>query len=162
MPGVAGRSGGHNIKRSDQKLGRPHHAQDDPRSIVDKPTASGPAEQPALVFPGGDKPLTMVRELWDSMRTSGFHEYYTDADWRGAIVLLYQLQQILKEQISLAERGKGAISPMKTAELRSIMGDLMVLESARRRLRIEVQRSQDSAPPEGNVSHLELARTLAS
>lgn len=161
MPGVPGRSGGHNIKRSDQKLGRPHHAQDDPRSTVDKPTASGPAEQPALVFPGGDKPLTMVRNLWDSMRTSGFHEYYTDADWRAAIVLLYQIQQILKEQIDLADRGKGAISPMKTAEIRSIMGDLMVLESARRRLRIEVQRHGDAEPPVVPVAHIELARDIA-
>lgn len=161
MPGVPGRSGGHNIKREDQRLGRPMYGQDDPRSTVDKPSADGRAEQPALVFPGGDKPLTMVRNLWDAMTTSGFHEYYTDADWRAAIVLLYQMQQILKEQIDLADRGKGAISPMKTAEIRSIMQELMVVESARRRLRIEVQRSKDTVPPDENVSHLELARTLA-
>ena len=156
MPGVPGRSGGHNRKRSEQRLGNANYAQDDPRLHVDKPRASTTAERPALVFPGGEKPLTMVRNLWDAMLTSGFHEFYTDADWRAAMILLYSLQQMLNEMID-----KGSLSAMKMAEMRSIFTDLMVTESARRRLRMEVQRHEDAEPPIAPVAHIELARDIA-
>lgn len=156
MPGVPGRSGGHNRKRSEQKLGNPHHAADDPRSRVDRPQAKSAATQPRLVFPGGEKPLTLVRNLWDSMATSGFDEYYTDADWQAALVLLFNLQQMLNEMIA-----KGSLSAMKMGELRAIFSDLMITESARRRLHLEVQRADDSERPVASVSHLDLARGIA-
>lgn len=156
MTGVPGRSGGHNRKRSDQKLGNAKHAADHSVNRVDKPQATGVAAQPALVFPGGEKPLTMVRNLWDSMARSGFHEYYTDADWRAAMILLYNLNQILNEMLD-----KGKTTAMKMQEIRAIFTDLMVTESARRRLHLEVQRADDSEPPMASVSHLDLARDIA-
>ncbi|HJQ44992.1 MAG TPA: hypothetical protein VJ870_01540 [Amycolatopsis sp.] len=159
MVGVPGRSGGQNRKRPEQRLGNAKYAKTDPRhhENVDRPQATGRAEQPELgTWPDGTVPSPYVRDLWESMTTSGFHEYYTDADWRAAVILLFTVDLLLRE---MTVTGK-PLPAMKSAELRGILGDLLVTESARRRLRIDVQRAPD-AQPLAEVSHLELARTLA-
>lgn len=162
MPGVPGRSGGQNRKRSEQRLGHANYAADDPRhhENVDKPRAIGKAVQPDLeaVFEEvGRPPLRMVRELWASMTTSGFDEYFTDADWRAAAILMVNLDELCRGVMDGTQA-----TALKLAEIRSIMGDLLVLESARRRLRIEVQRADpDAERPIAPVAHLDLARELA-
>lgn len=97
-----------------------------------------------------------MRDLWAAMTTSGFDEYYTHADWRTAVILLFTVELLLREMV---ETGK-PLSGMESAELRGILGDLLVMESARRRLRIDAQRAPDAQPP-AEVSPLELARPLA-
>lgn len=165
MPGVAGRSGGANRKRSDEKLGHPKHAEGDirnPDAGVDKPRAQKEAVQPALVFPSernkpAVKPEQMITDLWEAMAVSGFQEYYTQADWQAALILMYSLDQMVKEMI-----GNGSLSAMKLAEIRSIMSDLLVVESSRRRLRLEVQRAEAAGlPTEQKPSHVALLKSLA-
>lgn len=162
MPGVPGRSGGHNRKRSDQKLGHAKTARTDPQhpDNADRPRAIGKATQPELVKCWPEEapvPLGPVQNLWNAMATSGFDEYFTDADWQGAAIQLLNLHYIVVEMME-----KGSLSALKSAEMRSIMADLLVLESARRRLRIEVQRADpDAERPVASVSHLDLARGLA-
>jgi hypothetical protein len=164
MPGVAGRSGGANRKRSDEKLGHPKYAEGDSRNPgenVDKPKAQRAATQPKLVFPSQRgqvvKPEQMTLDLWESMAVSGFNEYYTQADWHAAVILMYNLDQMIKEMI-----GKGSLSAMKMSELRAVMSDLLVLESSRRRLRLEVQRAEAKGDaPETKPSHMALLKSLA-
>lgn len=159
MPGVAGRSGGANRKRSDEKLGHPHHVAGDPRNAetgVDKPVAQKEAIQPALVFPDGTRPEQMTTDLWESLAVSGFHEHYTQADWQAALILMYSLDQMIKTMI-----GKGELPAMKMIEMRAIMSDLLVVESSRRRLRLEVQRAKAEETGEAEPTHLELLSELA-
>lgn len=164
MPGVPGRSGGHNIKRSEMRLGKPSHAQGsvDHPDNVDKPMAE-PVVQPELVFPSyvDEKsgrlvpwePSAPVRALWESMAVSGFHEYFTAADWQAALVAMMKLDTMVVEMC----RGR-SLPANQSAEMRSIFQDFMVLESARRRLKIEVQRHKDTAPPLAAVAPLDRAR----
>lgn len=164
MPGVPGRSGGHNRKREDQRLGNANFAKNDPdhHSNVDKPTAE-PVVQPELVFPpyvdekSGRlvpwEPSAPVRALWESMAVSGFHEYFTAADWQAALVAMMKLDTMVVEMC----RGR-SLPANQSAEMRSIFQDLMVLESARRRLKIEVQRHKDTAPPLAAVAPLDRAK----
>lgn len=163
MPGVPGRSGGANRKRSDQKLGRPTVGKDSPDhpDNVDKPHADA-VVQPELKFPDfadGSPwvPTKPVQRLWDSMSASGFHEYYTQADWEAAITLLMVIDGNVRSML----KNDGELSSMKAAEMRSAMSDLMVLESARRRLKIEVQRNDETVAPLAAVAPLDRARAAA-
>lgn len=164
MPGVPGKSGGHNRKRTDQRLGNANHAQDSPdhHANVDKPTAE-PVAQPDLVFPPyvDEKsgrlipwvPSTPVRALWESMAVSGFHEYFTQADWQAAMVAMMKLDTMVIEMCR-----NRSLPANQSAEMRSIFQDFMVLESARRRLKIEVQRHKDTPAPLASVAPLDRAR----
>lgn len=164
MPGVPGRSGGHNAKRTDQRLGKPSVAQSHPDhpDNVDKPKAE-PVVQPDLVFPpyvdekSGRlipwEPSTPVRALWESMAVSGFHEYFTQADWQAAVVAMMKLDTMVVEMCR-----NRSLPANQSAEMRSIFQDFMVVESARRRLKIEVQRHKDTAPPLAAVAPLDRAR----
>lgn len=166
MAGVAGRSGGANRKRADEKLGHPKYAEGDPRNPstgVDKPVAKKEAVQPPLVFPNDNltrKPIVpekMTVDLWESMAVSGFQEYYTQADWQAALILVFNLDQMIKEMI-----GKGSLAAMKMSELRAVMSDLLVVESSRRRLRLEVQRAEAAGESmEVKPSHFGLLKSLA-
>lgn len=164
MVGVPGRSGGSNKKRSDQVLGKPRYAADSPDhpDNADKPVAE-PVVQPALVFPNIRDPRSNrsipwipsepVRQLWDSMAASGFHEYFTRSDWAAALTQMMRLDSMITAMC------RGEMLPANQgAEMRAIFQDLMVLESARRRLKIEVQRHKDTAPPLAAVAPLDRAR----
>lgn len=160
MPGVPGRSGGSNRKRSEQKLGHAKAAQSvlDHHGTVDKPEA-GPVDQPELVFPDFDDgspwvPSIVTRDLWDSMAVSGFHEYYTMADWSAARAELMVVDGCIRDMLN----HNGALSSMKAAEMRSALGELMVFESARRRLKIEVQRHKDTVAPLAAVAPIDRAK----
>lgn len=159
MVAMPGRSGGHNRKRTEERLGNANFAEDDPRHHnygVHKPVAQKEAVRPALVFPDGSRPEQMVVDLWEAMEVSGFNEHYTQADWQGALILLYNLDQMIKEMI-----GKGSISAMKMAEMRAVLSDLLVTESSRRRLKLEVQRPSKKAEQVAETTHLELLRELS-
>jgi hypothetical protein len=162
--GVPGRSGGQNRKRTEQKLGKPHVAQDSPdhHDNVDKPFAE-PVVQPPLVFPDvvnektGRKvkwvPSEPIQSLWDSMGASGFHEYFTRSDWDAALTQMMRLDMMVRAMC------RGEMLPANQgAEMRAIFQDLLVLESARRRLKIEVQRHKDTVPPLAAVAPLDRAR----
>jgi hypothetical protein len=123
------------------KLGRPKVGQDSPDhpGNVSKPVATGSAEQPPLVFPEGvEPPLQMTRDLWDSMAVSGFNEFFTAADWQASRIYMMAIDSFIR---GIVEKGWSA---MKMAEVRSMMAEMLTLESARRRLKIEVQRSEDT------------------
>ncbi|MDQ0382440.1 hypothetical protein FB470_006434 [Amycolatopsis thermophila] len=107
------------------------------------------------LWPAEEPPLKLIENLWASLSTSGFDEYFTDSDWVGAVMLLVGADALLKETIR-----SGTVSALKSAELRGILGDLLVTESARRRLQIEVQRADLDAPRPAPVSHLQLAQEL--
>jgi hypothetical protein len=119
---------------------------------VDKPEAE-PVVQPKLVFPTGEEPHGMVQRLWDAMGKSGFHEFYTQADWEAAAIAVFNLQQMVSEMIA-----KGSLPANKSAEMRAIFQELMVTESARRRLKIEVQRHKDTVEPQAPAAPVDRAK----
>lgn len=142
MPGVPGRSGGANRKRSDMKLGRPTVATDHPDhpGNVSKPVAQASGEQPKLRFPNGvDAPLQITKDLWESMAVSGYNEFYTASDWQTAMIYMMAIDDFIRGMV----KGRGWTA-MKLAEVRTMMAELLTTESARRRLKIEVQRSEDT------------------
>lgn len=141
MAGTPGRSGGQNRKRSDQRLGKPHQAQThvDHALNVSKPRLTSTVKQPALVFPDGmEQPLPLSRELWASMAQSGYDEYFTPSDWQTCIIYMMMIDVFIR---SVMEHGSW--TALKLSEVRSMLGEMMTLESARRRLHIEVQRHDD-------------------
>ncbi|MGW4484321.1 phage terminase small subunit [Amycolatopsis sp. NPDC004368] len=144
-------------------MGRPTVGKDSPDhpDNVDKPSA-GPVEQPELRFPefaDGSPwvPTAPVQRLWESMAVSGFHEYYTQADWEAAITQMMVIDGNIRSML----KNNGELSSMKAAEMRAALGDLMVLESARRRLKIEVQRNEETVAPLAAVAPLDRARAAA-
>ncbi|MCU1680947.1 MAG: hypothetical protein JWQ81_1686 [Amycolatopsis sp.] len=154
MPGVAGRSGGANRKRSDVKLGHATTAigHPDHPDNVSKPVAQGSCEQPPLAFPEGvDEPLPMTLDLWASMKVSGYDEFYTASDWQTARIYMLAIDDFIR---GIVVKGWTA---MKMAEVRSMMAELMTLESARRRLKIEVQRGEE-VPELANVTPIDRAK----
>jgi len=157
VPGVPGKSGGHNRKRTDQRLGNANHAKDsyDHHDNVDKPMTAGPVVQPELTFPTGEIPHPEIVELWESMAVSGFHEYYTMADWHAAKLQLLHINRMITE---MSSNPSISLPANKMAEMRSIFADLMITESARRRLKIEVQRHKDTPAPLASVAPLDRAK----
>jgi hypothetical protein len=155
MPGVKGASGGHNRKRSDQKLGHAKTAKDT-QAVVDKPTAAADAPQPDLVFPDGAlPPLRMTQDLWDSMAVSGYNEFFTASDWAAAAVQMYALDLFIRDMLD-----KGNWRAGQMAEVRGLLADMMVMESARRKLRIEVQRPSDNEDLPDNVTPIQRAADM--
>lgn len=154
MPGTSA-SGGANKKRADLKLGNPTVAKghiDHPDS-VDRPTAQVIAEQPKLVFPDGHPaPLPLIIELWESMAVSGYNEFYTASDWAVAKLDMLQIDDYVRGILA----GKGWTA-MKSAEVRSMVAELLMTESSRRRLKIEVARHKDT-PELAPVAPIDRAR----
>ena len=147
------------------KLGNATHAKDDPDhpDNVDKPMTAGPVVQPELVFPDvvNEKtgrrvkwvPSEPVRNLWRSMAESGFHEFFTMADWHAASLAMMKLDTLVLDMVR-----NGGLPANQSAEMRAIFQDFMVLESARRRLKIEVQRHKDTPAPLASVAPLDRAK----
>jgi hypothetical protein len=140
VPG--GNNGGHNRKRSDLKLGRPQTsaAAAVAAAGVTKPEVDAEScVQPPLKFPPGVRPpLAMTKNIWAAMAVSGYTEVFTAADWTACILKLVVIDDFIR---GIAD-GKGWTA-MKASEVNSMIDSMLLQESARRRLKIEVQRKSE-------------------
>ena len=112
-------------KRSDQRVRR--NIENGP---VEKVTAIGTVTIPDLGF---ENPHPIVTDLYRSLTQSAQRKYYEPSDWQYARLALHFVDQLLK-----STKPNGQI----LATVNSMLSSLLVTEGERRRVQIEVERSQ--------------------
>jgi hypothetical protein len=115
-------------KRSDQRIRR--NKQDVPLDVV-----QGIGVVPIPAELGFDEPHPLVTDLFLSMKESAQSKYFEPSDWAYAKFALHFADFLLK-------------SPRPSAQLlasvQTMLTDLLVSEGARRRVRLEVERSESA------------------
>lgn len=97
----------------------------------------GPVRVPSL--PRGIHPL--ARGVYTALKESGQSQYFEPSDWAAALVLVSHYSDLLKS-------GK-TITANQFEAIWGGLQDLLMTESARRRVRLEVERvqKQEATPP---------------
>lgn len=114
-------------KRSTERVRR---NKDDQLEIV---RAEGSVHQPPLNIPGIHP---MARDWYESLAESGQAQYYEPSDWQFARFLCIYLDEQLKSE---------KLSAMMLASINTAMGNLLVTEGDRRRVRLEIEREKADA-----------------
>lgn len=128
-------------KRSDERIRR------NKVEPVDKVTAIGTVVPPRLAV---ENPHQIVRDIYNSMKTSAQSKYYEDSDWAYANFTLVFCDHLLK-----SSRPSGQL----LATVQSMLTELLLTEGARRRVRLEVERNTGQADVL-DVAHLFRQRLL--
>lgn len=132
-------------KRSDQQMG---HRTEAEKSAVTKVAMSGTVEAPPL---GLEDAHELVTSLYHSLTESGQARFYEPSDWQYARVIMSQLNDYLQQEKK---------SPTMFGEIMSALTSLMLTEGDRRRLKMEIDRSdnseQEAKEKEDRMSHLRL------
>lgn len=131
------RSGGPVPNRSDQR--RRRNKVDIDRAPVDTGAVYGP--EPPDWLQG------LALNWYESLRTSGQAIYYTDSDWASALIIA-----------KAVERFESRPSAHMLTAILSGFGSLAATEGDRRRLRIELERTQGSGEGASDVSWIDDAR----
>lgn len=93
--------------------------------------------------------------FWESLPRSGQSQFYAESDWAAAYMLCEQISREMKPQFigmvderdaagDIVTRPKTMKMPMKGASLAAIRGmmtDLLVTETSRRRIQLELERA---------------------
>jgi hypothetical protein len=95
--------------------------------------ASGSVNIPELDLP---EPHPITAQLWDSAVNSAQGKYYEESDWAYLRFTLHFVDDLVK-----SSRPNGQV----LATVHSMMSDLLVTEGSRRKVRIEVERSEVQA-----------------
>lgn len=115
-------------KRSEERIRR-----NKPEVEVTKVEVAGPVPQPDLGF---SDPHPMIVEFWESLAASAQAQFYEPSDWAFAKFTLHFADTLLKSARPSAQLLQG---------VNSALGDLLVSEGARRRVRMEVERNKAKA-----------------
>lgn len=110
-------------KRSDERIRR------NKVEGLEKVTAIGAVRRPPLDMPDAH-PVT--RELYISLSDSAQSRFYEPSDWMYAKFAMHFVDNILKQSRPSAQL---------LASVQTMLADLLVSEGARRRVRLEVERS---------------------
>lgn len=97
---------------------------------IDKVPAIGPVDIPELGF---IDPHPLVIDLYRSMSESAQAKYFEPSDWQYAKFTLHFADQLLKSPRP---------SSQLLAAVNSMLTDLLVSEGSRRRVRLEIERSE--------------------
>ena len=119
-------------KRSDQRVRRNKTGEDGLE--VTKLPAAGFVEAPKLDL--GYEPHPLVTDFWNSLDGSAQTQTYEPSDWQYMRIALYVLDDMLTSK---------NISAMKLAEVNKMFSALLVAEGDRRRVKLEVERSEAAA-----------------
>lgn len=145
MAGVKGRTGGHNIKRPEAKLGRPNYAKD-VHPGFDRIDASGMAE-PVVPTPG-DWGLA-ANQFWVAALESPHHIFAESIDYAN----LWLLCDVIDEC------SKNGYRAGQLAIVHAMMSDWGATEIQRRQAKILIDRTPPAAEL-APVSQLDDARRL--
>lgn len=115
-------------KRSDQRIRR--NKQDVPLDVVQ---AIGVVPIPSEL--GFDEPHPLVTDLFLSMKESAQSKYFEPSDWAYAKFALHFADILLKSSRP---------SSQLLASVQTMLTDLLVSEGSRRRVRLEVERSESA------------------
>lgn len=117
-------------ERSDQRVRR-----NLPETPIEKVQAIGVVPIPDLNLEEREvHPL--VTDLYQSIRESAQSKYYEPSDWQVARLTMYVLNDMLIRE---------GIGAMKLTAVNQMLTNLLLTEGDRRRVRIEVERSQEGA-----------------
>lgn len=97
---------------------------------IDTIEAIGPVATPDLGF---EDPHPLILDLYTSLSESAQSQYYEPSDWQFARFTLHFADQLVKS---------GRPSAQLLAAVNQSLTDLLVSEGSRRRVRLEVERSQ--------------------
>ena len=112
-------------KRSDQRIRRNR-----PDVPVEKVTALGVVRAPDEL--GFDDPHPLTQEMWESLHGSAQSRFFEKSDWTHAKTVLHFMDMQLKSSRPGAQM-------LQT--LFSELGNLLVSEGSRRKLRLEIDRA---------------------
>lgn len=115
-------------KRSEERLRR-----NKPEVEIVKIQAQGEVVQPELGL-GDVHPV--VQDLWDSMGESAQSQWFEPSDWQYARFIMHFANMALYS---------GRPNAQILAEVNKALGELLVSEGARRRVRIEIERNKAQA-----------------
>ena len=111
-------------KRSDQRIRR-----NKDNGTVEKLDAIGKVAAPELNFVD---PHSLIVDLFDSLKDSAQSRYYEPSDWQYAKFALHFADVLLKSARPSAQL---------LASVNQMLTDLLVSEGSRRRVRLEIERS---------------------
>ena len=114
-------------KRSDQRIRR-----NKPAAPVSKVSAIGAVPKPSADL-GFDDPHSLTVEMWDSLHGSAQSRFFEASDWAHAKTVLHFLDMQLKSSRPGAQMLQALFKEL---------GDLLVTEGSRRRLRLEIDRAE--------------------
>lgn len=117
-------------KRSEERIRR-----NKPEVEITKIEAKGSVPQPNLGLID-DEVHPIIKDFWNSIGESAQTKYYEPTDWQMARVTMHMLNKLLWQSRPSAQL---------LQVVHSMMGDLLVSEGARRRLRIEIEREAAKA-----------------
>jgi hypothetical protein len=120
-------------KRSEERVRR--HKPDVPTDVIEM---VGRVEVPDLGIPFAHD---LVIDFWAALRESGQTKYYEPTDWQYARMALWFVNDMLRR----AEDSGKAPSSMMLQQVNSMLADLLVAEGQRRRVRMEIEREQQTA-----------------
>lgn len=146
MPGVAGRSGGSNIKRPESKLGRPNAAADAAPGFTRIYASDFP--EPSIPKPKSTW-APAARLVWDSMLESPTKIFAESSD--------YAFLYVTCEAIDSMAKGKVKYSAGQLASVHGMMRDLGMTEQHRRQAKMLIDRTPPPAAL-APVSQIEDAR----
>ena len=119
-------------KRDDERIRR-----NTPDVETDKLEIEGDVVVPPLNLPF--EPHPMVQDFYDSLVISGQSKFYEPSDWEYARLVCFIMQTIVTSPRPSSEMFKA---------LQTAMSNLLVTEGDRRRLRLEIARSEKKAETE--------------
>lgn len=124
-------------KRSDERIRR-----NKPDVPIEKLFTDGKVHIPDL---GLDDPHQITVDLYQSLITSAQSKYFEDSDWAYAKFALHFADKLIK-----AARPSGQV----LATVQSMLADLLVSEGARRRFRIEIERTPEPSDETMDIATL--------
>lgn len=110
---------------------------------IETVTAFGYVEKPEIGFPNVHP---LVRDAFESLKTSAQVRFYENSDWQYARITMYMLNEMLWQN---------RLSAQLLLAVNSMLSNLMMTEGDRRRLRIEIERKENNPGAEGSVTSIE-------
>lgn len=110
-------------KRSEERIRENHYD-------IDRTQMIGDVEVPEL---GLANPHPIISDFYESLKESGQARWYEPSDWQYARYILHFANKLIKN---------GRPSSQMLAAINSAFQDLLVSEGQRRRVRMEVERSE--------------------
>ena len=104
---------------------------------VDKLDVIGPVERPEDL---GFDAHPLVVDFFESLKESGQSAFYEPSDWQAARFVCFQMNEHIKYMTKTSKVNSNSFTSIWSA-----MNDLLATEGSRRRVKLEIDRSQGEA-----------------
>lgn len=104
---------------------------------VEKLDVIGPVDRPDEL---GFDAHPLVEDFFESLKNSGQSQFYEPSDWQAARFVCFQMNEHIAYMLTT-----GKVNSNSFAAIWSSMNDLLATEGSRRRVKLEIDRSQGEA-----------------